>query len=120
MSDSGDGQSNSQVEDFLYTPQGVAVVAVMAAVLVSLVWLSGCVCYCCWRHRHSRSSGPATNQDLFFLGSSNNGTLPVPGSTGAPHFSYSLNSLAMEPAFHHTSLESILSGEIELDGKAPP
>lgn len=106
-------ESTSAVEDFLYSPQGVATVAVVVAVLMSVVWLSGCVCYCCWRYcrRQRQDGGAEASQDLYFLGapSSGNGTLSSGYNTG--HLSYSLNSLTNDPAYLHTSLDSILDGE---------
>ena len=106
MSGSGGLNSSEAAEIFLYTPHGVAVAIIMAVVMTSLVWLSGCVCYCYRRHIHTlRDRAAATHT--------------FTSTVESAHFSYSVNSLASEPAFHHTSLESILNGEAELEGKPP-
>ncbi len=106
-------ESTSAAEDFLYSPQGVATVAVVVAIVTSVVWLSGCICYCCWRccKRQRQDGGAETSQDIYFLAttSSGNGTLSSGYNTG--NLSYSLNSLANDPTYLHTSLDSILDGE---------
>ena len=112
MSGSGGLNPSEAGETFLYTPHGVAVAVVMAVVMTSLVWLSACVCYCCWRYKHTHHDRAGD------LSSPYNNALT--SNVESPHFSYSINSLASEPAFHHTSLESILNGEAELEGKSPP
>lgn len=114
MSGSGDSED---AEDFLYTPHGVATVTVAAVILISLVWLSGCGCYCWWRYRRSHCNGAVASRDIF--NSPHNGTLAGGTDTTTAYFSYSVNSLASEPAFHHTSLESILCGEAELKTPDP-
>ena len=113
---SGSGESEA-AEIFLYTPHGVAVAMVMAVVITSLVWLSACACYCCWRYNQRHRDRAGLHGDMHFPSSPHNNALS--SNVESPHFSYSINSLATEPAFHHTSLESILNGEAELEGKLP-
>ena len=106
-----------KTEDFFYTTPGLITLVIIVIVLTSLVWLVGIICYCCCRHhlRYRNTSEHEPSTDVCFLSApSDNGTLQ---DTSAEHdtinFSYSINSLAHEPAFHHTSLESILSGELD-------
>ncbi len=96
------------IEDFLYTPYGLALVAVIAALVISLVWSCCCCVYCCYRKRHrSLETGVAeANRDLYYLGvGEQSGTL-TSGYNTAPH-AYSMNSLGDNGVFH-TSMDSIL------------
>ena len=116
--DSMSGSGGSAAERFIYTGYGVTTVAVLVGLVISLAWLMGCVCYCCMRH-HRRLQRADSNRDVCFLSpTSHNGTL-TNSEEKAVQFSYSVNSLASEPAFHHTSLESILSGQDNLQDKTP-
>ena len=45
------------IEDFVYTPYGLATVAVAAIIITSLIWLLGCCIYCCCRYRTRRGQG---------------------------------------------------------------
>ena len=45
------------IEDFVYTPYGVATVAVLAVIVTSLLWSLGCCIYCCCRYRARRGQG---------------------------------------------------------------
>ena len=58
-----------RLESFLYTPMGVGILAAVAVVITSLVWLVGCCVYCCCWWRRSSEEGGVTvaNQDLMFL-----------------------------------------------------
>ena len=98
-----------QAEDFLYTPYGLAIIAVVAALLTSLVWTICCCIYCCNRRRHRLQRGGVTeaNRDLYYLGMSDpNGTITSGYNTGTN--SYSLNSLATENTVFNSSMDSIL------------
>ena len=93
---------------FLYSPLGLTTVSLGVGVVVSALWLLGCAGYCLWRHRHRKHTARAVpSSDAYFLSSPTNRAGPT------AHFSYSINSLAVEPAFHHTSLESILSEDVD-------
>ena len=108
-------------DPFLHTAAGVTTVAVAVAVLTSVVWVVALlVCYWYYRY-HQRQRNSGATDVLFMAASPNNGTLASSAAGDiTPHFSYSLNSLAAEPAFHHTSMESILSGELESEDNNPP
>ena len=111
MLGSGEEERPSDVGSFLYSPLGLATVAALVAVIVSAVWLVGCLTCCLWRHCQRRhTAGAVPNTDVCFLSSpTDDRTL----NRATAHFSYSINSLAVEPAFHHTSLESILSADVD-------
>ena len=115
MVGSGEDPGNDG-EHFLYSPLGLVTVATVVGVAVSVVWLVGCLMYCCWRHHRRRNMGGAVpSGDVCFLSSPSDG--PITGGVAdSAHFSYSINSLAAEPAFHHTSLESILSEMDKTEG----
>lgn len=49
-----------QFEGFLYTPYGLATLAVVAILLTSLVWSVGCCIYCCCRRRQRLQQGGVT------------------------------------------------------------
>lgn len=53
---------------FLYTPYGVAILAILAIVVTSLVWSVGCCVYCCCRYKHNLQDNDylETNRDLAF------------------------------------------------------
>ena len=110
----GSGEEDRPSRDigsFLYSPLGLATVAVLVAVVVSAVWLVGGLTYCLWRHcqrRHTAGAVPST--DVCFLSSPADDRALTRDTA---HFSYSINSLAVESAFHHTSLESILSRDMD-------
>lgn len=111
----GEIMSGSGDNVFIFSPQGVATVAVVVGVAVSAVWLAGCITYCLWRHYWRREiTGTAATTDVSFLSSPIDITLSRPMRDA--EFSYSINSLAVEPAFHHTSMESILSADSQKTG----
>ena len=113
------GSGESAGASFPYSPEGLATVAVAVGALVCVVWLSGCLAYCWWRHRHRQSmAGTVRSRDVFFLPSPTNDRANSGGVADSAHFSYSIHSLAAEPAFHHTSLESILSGDPDHEKEA--
>lgn len=125
-SNSTDMPSNSvdSIEDFetfLYSPYGVSTVAVVAIILTSLIWLSGCCIYCCYRRRHRdhQEGMLEANREIYFFGmtgdTSNqqhgNGTLSSGYNTGPPP-SYSFNSLLnTNNTTYNSSLDSIINTE---------
>lgn len=44
----------NQLEDFIYTPAGAGAVAGAAVVVTSIVWLLGCLAYCCYIRRKKK------------------------------------------------------------------
>ena len=102
-------------QGFFYSPLGLTTVSLLVGVTVSAVWLAGCLTYCLWRHcqrRHAAGAEPSTGVCFLSSPTGDDRTLTRHVSDTV-HFSYSINSLAMEPAFHHSSLESILSGDLD-------
>lgn len=97
------------IEDFIYTPYGVALVAILAVLLTSLLWTFCCCVYCCYRKRQQiNQSGTAeANRDLYYLGvGEQNGTL-TSGYNTAPR-AYSMSTLG-DNGVMHTSLDSIIN-----------
>lgn len=114
MSGSGDSDRPTDEGGFPYSPLGLATVAGLVGVFVCAVWLGGCLAFWVWRHyqrRHRAGAVPST--DVSFLPSPIDGSTLTRNVSDTAHFSYSINSLAVEPAFHHTSLESILSEDVD-------
>lgn len=97
------------IEDFVYTPYGVATVAAVAILITSFVWLTGCCIYCCmrWRCRLEESGVAEANKDIQYLGIHGNerGTLSSGYNT-----SYSLNSITTDHVIN-TSLDCIIHHE---------
>lgn len=111
MSSSNSTSITEEIEDFLYTPYGLATLAIVAVTLTSLIWLLGCWVYCCYRKRRRQRQAGTTeaNRDLYYLGvNDQNGTLTSGYNTGPQ--SYSL-SLTTDNRLFHTSLDSILDAE---------
>lgn len=106
----------------LYTPYGVAIVAVIAIILTSVAWGVGCCIYCCcrWRHRERQSGELEADRELAYygMGSSDNlaytssalhgGTLSSGYNTGPPVSTCSLAQLDTSYNTHTTSMDSIL------------
>ena len=103
---SASGEDPGTVESFLHTLVGVTTVVVAAGLVTVVTGVLVCV-YCCYQYRHRHTRTLSTPEDAYFP---HNGTT---NDADTALFSYSINSLATEHAFHHTSLESILSGELE-------
>lgn len=102
------------VEDFLYTPHGLATLALASALLVSLAWLLGCVVFCCCRRRRQRMSGGSieASRDLHYFGMSDPslGTMTSGYNTGPQLYASTGSVLSTENAngLHHSSLDSII------------
>lgn len=103
-----------KTEDFFSTALGLVTLAIVVFIVTSVVWLVGIIiCYCCCRyHQRYQSTSETEPSTNVYYPPDNNETLDT-SARETVNFSYSLNSLAHEPAFKHTSLESILSGELD-------
>ncbi len=124
--------SSSDLDQFLYhlyTPYGVAVVALVAIFLTSLVWTLSCCVYCCcrWTHRDRQSGDLEASREMTYygMGSTDNvpqvhsGTMSSGYNTGPPASTSSLNQIdtastsslnQMDTDYgtQNTSLDSIL------------
>ena len=108
------------IEDFVYTPYGVATVAALAFIITSLIWLLGCCIYCCCRYRTRRGQGGVAEAggELRFVNiGSNPGHTPNNGYTGTGSSGYHSHAGTMNhsvTSFHdgydmtNSSMDSIL------------
>lgn len=111
---SASGEDSVSMENLLHTTGGVATMVVLVVIglaVVVVVCVLVCAYYYYWRRHHRHTPTLSSTEDSL---SPHNGT---PSNEDTTPFSYSINSLAAEPAFHHTSLESILSND-ELESES--
>ena len=108
-----------QFLNHLYTPYGVAVVAVVAILLTSLVWTISCCVYCCcrWTHRDRQSGDLEASREMTYygMGSTDNvpqgvhsGTMSSGYNTGPPASTSSLTQMDTDYGTQNTSMDSIL------------
>lgn len=107
----------------LYTPYGVASLAVIAIILTSLVWTMACciVCCCRWRQRERQSGDSEASREMTYYGMGSTeeldvgysqtgmqgGTLSSGYNTGPPASTSSLAQMNTTTNTQNTSMDSL-------------
>jgi len=105
----------------LYTPYGVAVTAVIAAILASLLWTIGCCVYCCCKRRYKQGQAGVSeaNRELSYYGMGSTeqlessttvqgGTMSSGYNTGPPVSTISIHNDGSSYHLQSSSMDSIL------------